>query len=186
MQTINLGTTANDGTGDDLRTAGQKINENFLSPHFGCWIYQSSFVPQVGSSLLLENDGTGTETNTTFKLPAIDDIWDVTENEFDFSGLELGDKVCIAFDLDIETTVINQEVRCIQILSYSEPNEKSLLYSGSMKLSTESNIQQRFNIEFIIDTEDVRTQISKIGFISNDDCSVFIEKMTVFAHKRTP
>lgn len=29
MQTINLGTTANDGTGDTLRDAGDKINDNF-------------------------------------------------------------------------------------------------------------------------------------------------------------
>ena len=29
MEIINLGTIANDGTGDDLRTAGQKINDNF-------------------------------------------------------------------------------------------------------------------------------------------------------------
>ena len=30
LQTINLGNYANDGTGDDLRTAFQKVNENFL------------------------------------------------------------------------------------------------------------------------------------------------------------
>ena len=29
QQTIALGTAANDGTGDDLRTAGGKINANF-------------------------------------------------------------------------------------------------------------------------------------------------------------
>ena len=28
-QTLNRGTVANDGTGDTLRTAAQKINENF-------------------------------------------------------------------------------------------------------------------------------------------------------------
>ena len=28
-QDLNLGTAANDGTGDDLRTAGTKINQNF-------------------------------------------------------------------------------------------------------------------------------------------------------------
>ena len=28
-QSISLGTSANDGTGDTLRDAGQKINENF-------------------------------------------------------------------------------------------------------------------------------------------------------------
>ena len=29
QQTINIGTTANDGTGDPLRTAFDKINDNF-------------------------------------------------------------------------------------------------------------------------------------------------------------
>jgi len=29
-QTINTGTIANDGTGDTLRIAGNKINENFV------------------------------------------------------------------------------------------------------------------------------------------------------------
>lgn len=29
QQSISLGTSANDGTGDTLRDAGQKINENF-------------------------------------------------------------------------------------------------------------------------------------------------------------
>ena len=29
-QTINIGTTANDGTGDPLRTAFDKINDNFV------------------------------------------------------------------------------------------------------------------------------------------------------------
>jgi hypothetical protein len=29
IQTINLGNYANDGTGDDLRTAFKKVNENF-------------------------------------------------------------------------------------------------------------------------------------------------------------
>src|SRR5690242_15363697 len=30
FQSINLGTNPNDGTGDNLRTGGQKINSNFL------------------------------------------------------------------------------------------------------------------------------------------------------------
>ncbi len=39
LQTINLGTYANDGTGDDLRTAFQKVNANLIelfSTVFGC------------------------------------------------------------------------------------------------------------------------------------------------------
>jgi hypothetical protein len=30
LQTINIGTSANDGTGDPLRTAFDKVNDNFL------------------------------------------------------------------------------------------------------------------------------------------------------------
>lgn len=35
QQTLNLGATSNDGTGDQLRTAGQKINDNFTELYEG-------------------------------------------------------------------------------------------------------------------------------------------------------
>ena len=34
LQSINIGTAANDGTGDNLRVGGDKINDNFLSVKF--------------------------------------------------------------------------------------------------------------------------------------------------------
>jgi hypothetical protein len=36
-QTVNIGTVANDGTGDEIRTGGDKINDNFneLYAHLG-------------------------------------------------------------------------------------------------------------------------------------------------------
>jgi len=37
QQEINIGTVANDGTGDTLRSAGNKINENFYE------LYQSNY-----------------------------------------------------------------------------------------------------------------------------------------------
>jgi hypothetical protein len=44
IQTINLGTYANDGTGDDLRTAFQKVNANILE------LYNSVYGANVGSA----------------------------------------------------------------------------------------------------------------------------------------
>lgn len=44
LQTINLGTYANDGTGDDLRTAFQKVNANLTE------LYSSLYGANVGSS----------------------------------------------------------------------------------------------------------------------------------------
>tara|TARA_Y100001937_G_scaffold108617_1_gene152425 strand:+ start:2068 stop:3036 length:969 start_codon:yes stop_codon:yes gene_type:complete len=51
-QTINTGTTANDGTGDSLRNAGNKINQNFQE------IYQFlGESDQVSPYLFLDSDG---------------------------------------------------------------------------------------------------------------------------------
>jgi hypothetical protein len=57
-QNINLGTTANDNTGDELRVAGQKINENFTEVYtygFGGPLYDDiqpagEFVPASGGA----------------------------------------------------------------------------------------------------------------------------------------
>lgn len=50
-QTINRGTIANDGTGDTLRTAAQKINENFTE------LYQSVGGDSAAASVTLNSEG---------------------------------------------------------------------------------------------------------------------------------
>lgn len=50
-QTLNRGTTANDGTGDTLRTAAQKINENFEE------LYLSIGGDSATTSVTLTQDG---------------------------------------------------------------------------------------------------------------------------------
>jgi len=44
-QTIGIGSAANDGTGDDLRTAGEKINDNFTE------LYGAIFTAVAGGAL---------------------------------------------------------------------------------------------------------------------------------------
>jgi len=72
-QVINLGTTANDGTGDNLRAGGDKINDNFneLYPILDT-IRVSNGVTKIGGAdnyLEIESDGTIKEvgTGTTFE-----------------------------------------------------------------------------------------------------------------------
>lgn len=58
-QSINLGALANDGTGDDLRTAFTKVNSNFLE----LYSTQLSRTLVAGSGInLTEDDGEGTIT----------------------------------------------------------------------------------------------------------------------------
>jgi hypothetical protein len=54
QQTIGIGTTAEDGTGDGARTAGGKINANFTELYADRWIYvklASDFVTSSGSAV---------------------------------------------------------------------------------------------------------------------------------------
>ncbi len=52
QQTINIGTTANDRSGDNLRTAFQKVNANFAE------LYSNTYLPAVSSDW----DGTAPTT----------------------------------------------------------------------------------------------------------------------------
>jgi hypothetical protein len=49
-QNISTGTTANDGTGDTLRSAGQKINENFAEVYQELSAYSSSVITANGAA----------------------------------------------------------------------------------------------------------------------------------------
>ncbi len=60
-QTINVGTSANKGDGDPLRTAFTKINQNFTEVYLGPVVYTQtqvdSLTPQFG--MLIYNSTTG-------------------------------------------------------------------------------------------------------------------------------
>lgn len=60
-QTINLGTIANDGTGDQARTAGQKINDNFTE----LYGRPATRISEDGNYLEISTDGGSTFTKRT-------------------------------------------------------------------------------------------------------------------------
>tara|TARA_B100002019_G_scaffold277741_1_gene277880 strand:+ start:20863 stop:22080 length:1218 start_codon:yes stop_codon:yes gene_type:complete len=68
-QTINVGTTGNDGTGDDLRTAGNKINDNFTE------LYSDVRTLQVTTG------ATGTNLGVTFDSNQV--IFEGTADSFE-------------------------------------------------------------------------------------------------------
>ena len=72
IQTINVGNLVNDGLGDDLRTAFQKVNANFTELNAGLTI---------------------TAANTDPNLPGV--FWAKVNNELRFRSLVSGDKILI-------------------------------------------------------------------------------------------
>lgn len=122
-QTISIGTVANDGTGDPIRTAFDKTNDNFdelyVSERFGIYDYSNTLSSQsfTGTPIILNNNGAGTDTNLTYKLSAVANIYDTSAYEFDFSGLTLGDAVNIRGTIAVTTTSVNQTIRFELVLS---------------------------------------------------------------------
>lgn len=58
----------------------------------------------------LTNDELGAFTNKTFAPQGVTDVWDALNNRFDWSDLKLGDQIEIRVDVEVTTTVANQEV----------------------------------------------------------------------------
>lgn len=58
IQTINIGNVVNDGLGDDLRTAFQKVNENFANLEAGITVIASNAAGELGQGIFKEKIGT--------------------------------------------------------------------------------------------------------------------------------
>ena len=74
-QNINTGTTANDGTGDSLRQAGTKINQNFQELYG--FLGESD---QVSPYLFLDSDGIHFNGASVNSFKTILEVTDPTQN----------------------------------------------------------------------------------------------------------
>lgn len=88
QQTINIGASANDGTGTDLREGGKRINENFTELYGSTgWQQIIDTTYTVGSPLTILQGvtgkiQTGTITNITTQLPTgVTTFWDNTTDK---------------------------------------------------------------------------------------------------------
>ena len=99
---------------------GNAIVPNYQKPtgiktqSFGIYDYNDSTTSGTPISVsasawtALTNDGAGAFTNKTYALNGITDIYDTSGNLFDFSDLELGDKIEIRLMGKITTSSANQ------------------------------------------------------------------------------
>ena len=75
-QALGLGSSANDGTGDDLRTGGDKINDNFVELYtkLGNGSALSNLTFPTGTDTIVGRATTDTLTNKTLTTPTIASI----------------------------------------------------------------------------------------------------------------
>ena len=121
---LNVGTSNNSGDGEGLRQGMIKVNANFTELYgevaikkYGFFDYNdlaTATTPLVvtggGGFTYLTNDELGVNTNKTYPPTGVADVWDSSNNRFDFSELTLGSEVRYRIDLSVTTSAVNQEI----------------------------------------------------------------------------
>ena len=97
-QTIDVGTTANDGTGDPLRTSMTKVNDNFTelynTPGWGFYVDDLS-TPTISigttpTKLTINGLGAGSSSDyLPYEIRGISELWDTSANKF--TPINVGD-----------------------------------------------------------------------------------------------
>jgi len=92
----------------------------FTTTAMGFWDYNDTATAGTPIALTLANteyqltnNGLGTNTLKTYRLPSITEIFNTSTNYFQFTGMQLGDTVDIRVDLEITTGSANNAVELL-------------------------------------------------------------------------
>lgn len=94
-------------------------NAPFTAAAMGFWDYNDTATASspialtvAGTEYQLTNNGLGTNTLKTYRLPGVTDIFNASTGYFQFAGLQLGDVVTIRMDIEVTTASANTVVDC--------------------------------------------------------------------------
>ena len=79
-----------------------------------------------GSFIDLTNDGVGSASNSTHRLPGTGAIWNASTNAFDFSDFNVGDTLDFRFNLTFVTSGANDVVAAAIDMAHGDAGEFSL------------------------------------------------------------
>lgn len=150
---IGLGTSANDGTGDDIRTGGGKINNNFrkLYDCVGWGYYDDSLTTptiSVGTSFTqITIDGTGASTNESYlpyEIRGSSSLWATNK----ITPINIGDDYDGRVDVSITgRTGSPTYIEFIIDISGSTP-DTNRIFTGYMLSSNATPYKQSLPIDF--------------------------------------
>jgi|GEM_PF-5981950 len=135
-----------------------------------------------GGYVDMTNDGAGTNSQNRFVHPSITDLWDTTNNYFDFSQLELYDEVDFRFDLQVTTTTANQQVDVGLEFASGDPAQfTQQIYTNVYKAAGAQPIRFLYNI--YMGSNAVLNNPAKIQVQSDSNATVVVNGWKVSARK---
>jgi len=120
------------------------------------------------------NDGAGANTNKTYALTDVSDIYDTSTGLFDFSDLVLGDVIGIRFDAEITTTGANETCDVDLVLAYGTGSEYRIPFIRNEFKTSEAHRINMYNEIYIGNTETLNNSARfEIRSDGNNDVEVF-------------
>lgn len=152
----------------------------------GVYDYNNNGVSQnyTSTPIHILNTGLGAYTNKNFILRDIDDIYNTTTNEFNFSKLNLGDVIEIRLNCDITTTTNNQISEFYATFGIGSTLEYSLSFGKMYHKTIGKHENEVIYLRFYIGNLETKNYPAKIFFKSDDNCSVNLIGFCNFVTKK--
>ena len=139
-----------------------------------------SAVPAV-----LTNDGTGTDTNTSY-LPiggnGITQLWNTSSNGFDFSDLEVGDMVDIRMDI---TMIIASNNTAVDVdLFMGSGGSVVVPFISQQNFKSTGSFEVIRYMGIYIGSEDVRDNLAQLKVSADNNCTCTVHGWYIKAIRR--
>jgi len=125
-----------------------------------------------GVSTKLTNDADGAFTDLTKAPYGVNNIWNTTTNQFDFSSLDVGDTLDLRVDFLLTTTGTNKTCKVFLKLAVGTASEYTILVGSSELKAAVTNEEIVKEIGFYIGSEDVKTAPAELYILIDTAGSV--------------
>jgi len=134
----------------------------------------------------LQNDATGEFTNDTQKPTGDDARYNPTTNQFDFTGLHIGDLVRIRFDVQYTTTNANTDIDARMNMAVGHANNYQIPIRGTVSYKN-SGLQSPLasRIEITMDNQFTIDNPAQVEVLPENNMSVIVRGWKVIINKRS-
>ena len=167
-------TVGNANTANRVGGLFEGITQNM--PMMGFFDYNNSGLAQsyTNGNLVLQNNGGGAFTNTSYKPEGVNSVYNTNTHQFDFSELSLGDTIDLRIDVLADLLSNNQTVTIKMRLGIGSLSEYTLPFILDRSYKT-SGVKEllRYN-GFYIGNTDTLNFPAQLEFTSDGGASVTV------------